>query len=66
MGWPGNRGVLEASKSRTARQLFRVTRRQDNRLADPVVEEHSIGQTGQKVVLGRMSHLQVIAGRSRR
>ena len=40
------------------RDFFRVTRRQGDRLADPVVQEHSIGQAGQKVVLGRMGHLQ--------
>jgi hypothetical protein len=40
------------------RDIFHVTWGQDDRLANPVVEEHAIGQTGQKVVLGRMGHLQ--------
>ena len=39
------------------RDFFRVTRREGDRLADPVVQQHAIGQTGQKVVLGRMGHL---------
>ena len=37
--------------------MISVTPRQRDRLADPVVQERTIGQTGQKVVLGRMSHL---------
>ena len=34
-----------------------MTRSQGNRLTDTVIQEHSIGQTGQKIVLGRMRHL---------
>ena len=40
------------------RDVFHVTRRQGDRLADPVVQQHPIGQPGQKVVLGRMGDLQ--------
>ena len=40
------------------RDLFRMTLRQGDRLADSVVQEHPIGQPGQKIVLGRMRHLQ--------
>jgi alkyl hydroperoxide reductase subunit AhpC len=32
--------------------LFAVTRRQGDRLTNAVVQEHSIRQSGQKVVLG--------------
>ena len=31
--------------------------RKGDRLAHPVVQKQSIGQTGQKIVLGQMSHL---------
>ena len=51
--------VLEAIQIQKQHgDFFRVTRRQGDRLADPVVQQHAIGQTGQKVVLGRMGHLQ--------
>ena len=51
--------VLEAVQiQKQHRDSFLVTRRQGDRLADPVVQQHAIGQTGQKVVLGRMGHLQ--------
>ena len=35
-----------------------MTLRQGDRLAYPVVQQHSIGQTGQEVVLGRVGHLE--------
>jgi hypothetical protein len=38
--------------------FFLVPRRRDDRLLDPVAQKHSIGQAGQKIVLGRMSHQQ--------
>src|SRR3981081_4413479 len=49
---------LKPSKSKNSTAtFFKVTPRQENRLVNAVVEEHSIGQTGQKVVVGRMGHL---------
>src|ERR1700684_4420454 len=35
-----------------------MTRSQDNRLTNSVVQQQSIGQTGKRVVLGQMDHLQ--------
>src|SRR5471032_503213 len=40
------------------RDGFLVTVRERYRLVDPVVQQHAIGQTGQKVMLGQMGHLQ--------
>ena len=34
------------------RDLAHVARRQHDRLADPVVQQHSIWETGQKVMVG--------------
>ena len=51
--------VLEAIQIQEQhRDVLRVTRRQSDRLANPVVQEHSIWQTGQEVVLSRMGHPQ--------
>src|ERR1700674_3979154 len=38
--------------------FFHVTRRENDRLIHAVVEEHAIGQAGQKVMLSGVSHLQ--------
>src|SRR5579872_5887094 len=37
--------------------FFQMPRSQSDRLVYTVVQEHAIGQAGQKVVLGRMGHL---------
>ena len=51
--------VLEAVEIQEQhRDLLPVARRQGDRLADAVVQEHAIGQAGQEIVLGRMGHLQ--------
>ena len=51
--------VLEAIQiEEQHRDLLAVARRQGDRLADAVVQQHAVGQAGQEVVLGRMGHLQ--------
>ena len=50
---------LKPSKSKKQhRDFLHVTRRQGDRLVDPVVQKHSIGQTSEAIMLGRMRHLQ--------
>ena len=45
--------VLEAIQIQEHhRRLFRMTPGQDDRLRDPFVQEHSIGQPGQEIMLG--------------
>ena len=49
---------LKPSRSRNSTATFFVVpRRQGDGLVDAVVQQHAVGQTGQKVVLGGMRHL---------
>ena len=41
------------------RNFSAVTLRQSDRLVDPVVQQHAIGQAGQKIMLGRIDHLRL-------
>ena len=51
--------VLEAVQIQEQHcDLLLMALRSGNRLADPIVQEHPIGQTGQEIVLGRMGYLQ--------
>jgi hypothetical protein len=51
--------VLEAVQiEKQHRDFFVVPMRHGDRVADPLVQQHPIGQAGQKVVLGRMGDRQ--------